>query len=97
MVRDRLNDEDVAGGFLLDGFPRNVGQAEVLRAIMSVKRTPLDAVSGTLGLTPMKLFCVSPGDEHVDRAARHITLSLKKPAVDGVCDKCQGELYQRGR
>ena len=44
MVKDRLQLDDVATGFLLDGFPRNVAQAEVLRAILAEKRTPLDAV-----------------------------------------------------
>jgi adenylate kinase len=44
MVKDRLQLDDVAPGFLLDGFPRNVAQAEVLRAILAEKRTPLDAV-----------------------------------------------------
>ena len=44
LVRDRLTHEDCANGFLLDGFPRNVAQAEVLRAILAEKETPLDAV-----------------------------------------------------
>jgi adenylate kinase len=44
MVKDRLTWEDVANGFLLDGYPRNVAQAEVLRAVLAEKRTPLDAV-----------------------------------------------------
>ena len=44
MVKDRLTHEDVAQGFLLDGFPRNTVQAEVLRAFLAEKRTPLDAV-----------------------------------------------------
>ena len=44
MVKDRLTQDDLANGFLLDGFPRNVAQAEVLRAILAEKRTPLDAV-----------------------------------------------------
>lgn len=44
MVKDRLTHDDLANGFLLDGFPRNVAQAEVLRAILADKKTPLDAV-----------------------------------------------------
>ncbi len=44
MVKDRLNHNDLANGFLLDGFPRNVAQAEVLRAVLADKKTPLDAV-----------------------------------------------------
>ncbi len=44
MVRERLTQSDVENGFLLDGFPRNVAQAEVLRAILASMQTPLDAV-----------------------------------------------------
>ena len=44
MVKDRLENSDTADGFLLDGFPRNVAQAQVLRAILAEKRTPLEAV-----------------------------------------------------
>jgi adenylate kinase len=41
MVKDRLTNDDVANGFILDGFPRNVAQAEVLRAILAEKKSPL--------------------------------------------------------
>lgn len=44
MVKNRLTQDDLGNGFLLDGFPRNVAQAEVLRAILADKKTPLDAV-----------------------------------------------------
>ena len=44
MVKDRLTHDDMANGFLLDGFPRNTVQAEVLRAFLAEKQTPLDAV-----------------------------------------------------
>jgi len=44
MVKDRLLQDDIANGFLLDGFPRNILQAEVLRANLAQKATPLTAV-----------------------------------------------------
>jgi len=44
MVKDRLLQDDLANGFLLDGFPRNILQAEVLRANLAEKATPLTAV-----------------------------------------------------
>ncbi|WP_018682812.1 adenylate kinase [Actinokineospora enzanensis] len=44
MVRTRLEEADARGGFLLDGFPRNVGQAEVLGKLLSTAETKLDAV-----------------------------------------------------
>jgi adenylate kinase len=44
IIRDRIKQHDCAKGFILDGFPRNVAQAEVLRAILAEKKTPLQAV-----------------------------------------------------
>ncbi|RKT85082.1 adenylate kinase [Saccharopolyspora antimicrobica] len=44
MVRDRLGDEDAAKGFLLDGYPRNTAQAEVLRGMLAADDTELTAV-----------------------------------------------------
>jgi adenylate kinase len=44
MVKDRLTHSDTANGFLLDGFPRNVAQAQVLSSVLTEKQTPLDAV-----------------------------------------------------
>ncbi|GAA4000591.1 adenylate kinase [Allokutzneria multivorans] len=44
MVEDRLAQPDAAGGFLLDGFPRNTVQADVLSGLLSAKGTKLDAV-----------------------------------------------------
>ena len=43
-VKDRLTHSDTANGFLLDGFPRNVAQAQVLSSVLAEKKTPLDAV-----------------------------------------------------
>ena len=44
MVKDRLTHSDTANGFLLDGYPRNVAQAQVLSSVLAEKKTPLDAV-----------------------------------------------------
>jgi adenylate kinase len=44
MVKDRLTHSDTANGFLLDGFPRNVAQAQVLSSVLAENKTPLDAV-----------------------------------------------------
>jgi adenylate kinase len=44
LVDDRLNDPDAADGFILDGFPRSVEQAEALSAMLAARNTKLDAV-----------------------------------------------------
>ncbi len=95
MVRDRLAQPDVAPGFLLDGFPRNVPQAEELDSILSGLGTKLDVV----------LELVVDYDEVVKRIAgrrlcrndsTHIFhVDFNPPQQSGTCDICGGELYQR--
>jgi adenylate kinase len=88
MVKDRLTWEDAANGFLLDGFPRNVVQAEVLRAILAEKRTPLDAV----------LELSIPNELIIGRlSSRRTCRGCGAPATPdaSVCSACGGELYQR--
>ncbi|NCW71517.1 MAG: adenylate kinase [Actinobacteria bacterium] len=87
MVKDRLTHDDVANGFLLDGFPRNVAQAEVLRAILAEKKTPLDAV----------LEFSLANEEIVARlSSRRTCKECGQPSV-GVdkCPQCGGDVYQR--
>jgi len=88
LVRDRLTHEDCANGFLLDGFPRNVAQAEVLRAILAEKRTPLDAV----------LELSIENEKIIKRlSSRRTCRTCGSPAEPGsvTCPKDGGELYQR--
>ncbi|UQA94710.1 adenylate kinase [Streptomyces halobius] len=95
MAEDRMNQADAAEGFLLDGFPRNLGQAESLDAYLKGKDLTLDAV----------LDLEVPEDEVVKRiAGRRICrkdsshvfhTEYNKPKTEGVCDVCGGELYQR--
>jgi adenylate kinase len=89
MVKDRLTWEDVANGFLLDGFPRNVVQAEVLRAILAEKRTPLDAV----------LELSIPNEVIIGRLSSRLTCKAcgAPSAPDATtCSACgAAELYQR--
>ena len=87
MVKDRLTHGDVANGFLLDGFPRNVAQAEVLRAILAEKKTPLHAV----------LEFSLANEEIVARlSSRRTCKDCFQPSV-GVdkCPSCGGDVYQR--
>ena len=87
MVKDRLTHDDVANGFLLDGFPRNVAQAEVLRGILADKKTPLHAV----------LEFSLANEEIVARlSSRRTCRDCGAPSV-GVdkCPTCGGDVYQR--
>lgn len=94
MVRDRLAEDDAAEGFLLDGFPRNVPQAETLDKMLHDMGTALDVV----------LELVVDDDEVIRRlsgrrtcrACGHIWhVEFDPPAQTGTCDHCGGELFQR--
>ncbi len=94
MVTDRLTDEDAQGGFLLDGFPRNVPQAETLKKMLLAWDTRLDVV----------LELVVDDDEVVRRLSGRRTCrqcgriwhtSFDPPTVAGVCDDCGSRLFQR--
>ena len=87
MVKDRLTHDDVANGFILDGFPRNVAQAEVLRAILSEKKTPLHAV----------LEFSLANEEIVARlSSRRTCKECGQPSVgQDKCPQCGGDVYQR--
>ncbi len=88
MVKDRLNHADTANGFLLDGFPRNVAQAEVLKAILEEKKTPIDAA----------LELAIENSEIIKRLSSRRTCKACGKVFPGAldkCDSCGGELYQR--
>ncbi|MEY3319623.1 MAG: hypothetical protein RL393_203 [Actinomycetota bacterium] len=88
MVKDRLTHSDTANGFLLDGFPRNVAQAEVLRAILAEKKTPIDAAL-ELSIDNAEIIKRLSGRRTCRGCGKVFPGQLDK------CDACGGELYQR--
>ena len=94
MVRDRLGNNDVANGFLLDGFPRNTNQAQVLGQILVEKKMPLDAVL-ELKIDNAEIVKRLSGRRTCRGCGASSHVEFEKAKVAGVCDKCQGELYQR--
>jgi len=94
MVADRLTHADAKAGFLLDGFPRNVVQAEVLRDILKTAGTPLDAALEFV-LDDAEIIRRLSGRRVCRGCGATFHVEFEKPKVDCVCDKCQGELYQR--
>jgi len=94
MVRERLGNSDVGNGFLLDGFPRNTNQAEVLDGILNAKNMPLDAAL-ELKIDHAEIIKRLSGRRTCRGCGASSHIEFEKPKVAGVCDKCQGELYQR--
>jgi adenylate kinase len=94
MVKDRLGNSDVINGFLLDGFPRNTNQAQVLDAILSEKKMPLDAAL-ELSIDNSEIIRRLSGRRTCRNCSATFHKDFEKPKVDGICDKCNGELYQR--
>ena len=95
IVRERLGKSDCANGFILDGFPRTVEQADALGKILSEMGQQLTCV----------LNIHVPSEDLIERAiGRRICKScgatyhvkFNAPVKENICDKCGGELYQRG-
>ena len=94
LVKERLSQADCKKGFLLDGFPRNISQAEALDIILKELNIKLDAVinievkfSILVDRVVGRRICPKCG------AGYHIT--NLKPKKDGICDVCGSELIQR--
>jgi adenylate kinase len=94
MVKDRLSQPDCAAGFMLDGFPRTLPQAEALDAALDSLGATLDAVVAIevprdvlMGRLTARRQCRGCG--------RIYNVMGEMPAVEGVCDVCGGEVYQR--
>ena len=94
LVEDRLTWEDAKDGFLLDGFPRTIAQAEALDAVLEKTDCVLDRVINVIVDSSIlveravgRRICRNCG------ATYHVSFNPSK--VNDVCDICQGELYQR--
>jgi len=94
MVTDRLADDDTQAGFLLDGFPRNVPQAETLKKMLLSGDTKLDVVL-ELVVDDDEVVRRLSGRRTCRRCGRIWHTSFDPPLVPGVCDDCGGELFQR--
>ncbi len=94
MLQERISQPDTRRGFILDGFPRTLPQAEALTEMMTNLLRRIDAV----------LYIKVSDEEIVQRLSGRMIcrncqtpyhLRFKPPAQEGVCDACGGELYQR--
>ncbi|MBU7596888.1 adenylate kinase [Streptomyces sp. P38-E01] len=95
MAKDRMDQADAEDGFLLDGFPRNLAQAEALDEILRDAELKLDAVLD-LEVPEEEIVKRIAGRRMCRQDSSHIFHVEYTPSKEqGVCDTCGGELYQR--
>jgi len=94
MVRDRIAKADCAGGFLLDGFPRTIVQAEKLDAMLASKQQKIDMVLN-LACSPKTILARLTGRRICRACGAIYHVRNMPPKKEGVCDACGGEVYQR--
>jgi len=94
IVDDRIKAPDCKTGFLLDGFPRTVEQADALEFIFKRAKLTLDAVIN-IAVKKDVLSKRLTGRRLCKSCGANFNIYTLPPAVEGKCDKCGGELYQR--
>ena len=89
LVKDRLAQDDCKNGYILDGFPRTIPQAEMLEKLVADVKVVNFEIKDEIVIRRLstRRVCKACG-------ANFNVLTLP-PKVEGVCDKCGGELYQR--
>lgn len=94
LVKERLSQPDCEAGFLLDGFPRTLPQAEALNEIAKSISRPIEAVIN-LDCDNEELVRRISGRRVCKNCGAPYHVDTMKPKVEGVCDLCGGPLFQR--
>ena len=89
LVKDRLAQDDCKNGYILDGFPRTIPQAEMLDGLVADLKVVNFQIADeiVIGRLSTRRVCKACGANY--------NIKTLPPKVEGICDKCGGELYQR--
>lgn len=90
IIKERLAKDDCANGFILDGFPRTIPQAEALDAMGVIIDRVID-----IEVPDEKIAARMSGRRVCKECGSSYHLEYKAPKAEGVCDACDGELIQR--
>ena len=94
MVRERMACLKCPGGFLLDGFPRTLPQAEALSGMIAAEKIPINAVINYE--LPMDIIVARLSGRRTCANCKTVWHVKNRPTrIEGVCDQCGGALYQR--
>ena len=94
IIEERLQQTDCKPGFILDGFPRTVAQAEALDVTLSKVGSKLEYVF-SIEVDGEELIKRLTGRRICKKCGESYHLTFNPPKQEGLCDSCQGELYQR--
>jgi len=89
LVKERLSQPDVSNGFILDGFPRTIPQAEMFTSICPDVTVVNFIIKDEIVIKRLSTRRVCR------KCGANFNVLTLPPKVEGVCDKCGGELYQR--
>lgn len=94
MLEQRMGSPDVKGGFIMDGYPRNLNQAETLDALLKKLNLAIDLVVYLDSSEPVILQRLT-GRLVCSNCAANFHMTNMPPKSAGICDHCGGKLYQR--
>ncbi|OGQ51182.1 MAG: adenylate kinase [Deltaproteobacteria bacterium RIFCSPLOWO2_02_FULL_53_8] len=94
MVEDRIRMNDCLAGFILDGFPRNIKQADVLGRMLSGIGKKIEHVIG-IEVDKKSLIKRLSGRRVCRKCGENYHIVFNQPINQGICDKCSSEIYQR--
>ena len=93
-IEERLRQDDSRNGFILDGFPRTVPQADALCALLHAMKTQVDDVT-SIQVPREELVKRLSGRRTCRECATMYHVLFDPPRTAGICNQCGGELYQR--